>query len=232
MGLSTTRMAVITGSMALGLALVGCGSDSGSTATQTSETSPTSEASTSTTPAAAGTTTAAASTQTVADYLDEVGVTMTPVKRGDPGSPTLDLPIPQGWSDIGPDTPQDAWGAIAMTDPPSDNPPAIVARMAKLSGEADHAKILELAPNAVKNQPGYDGPETGRPSTLGGFDAVEIAGTVTVDGAPTFVARKTVVIPGQDALYLLALDAQGTPDQEEALILAMAAIDEGTTITP
>ena len=47
-----------------------------------------------------------------------------------------------------------------------------------------------------------------------------------------FVARKTVVIPGQDALYLLALDAQGAPDQQEALILAMETFDADTTITP
>jgi hypothetical protein len=156
---------------------------------------------------------------------------MTPVKRGDPGSPELNLPVPPGWSDTGADTPEDAWGAIALTDPPSENPPAIIARMAKLSDDVDHAKILELAPNAVKNQPGYVGPDAGRPSTLGGFEAVDIAGIVEQGGQEMFVARKAVLIPGKDALYLLALDAQSTLDQQEALAVALSAIDAETTIT-
>lgn len=229
MGILDRGKVLATGTVVLSVALAGCGAGSDTTAT-TSE-KPTVSASVNTS-AAEPTTSAPASTQTVAEYLEGNGVTMTPVKRGDPGSPELSLPIPPGWSDIGPDTPEDAWGAIALTEPPSDNPPAIIARMAKLSDEADHAKLLELAPNAVKNQPGYSGPDTGKPSTLGGFDAVEIAGTVEQNGQTMFVARKTVVIPGSDALYLLALDAQGTPDQQEALILAMEAIDADTTITP
>lgn len=215
---------LVTGTAALSVVLAGCGSGSDSSE-RTSE-------KTSVSTSAAPTTSTAASAPTVAEYLRDNGVTMTPVKRGDPGAPELNLPVPAGWSDIGADTPEDAWGAIALKEPPSDNPPVIVARMAKLSDEADHAKILEFAPNAVKNQPGYSGPDTGRPGTLGGFDAVEIAGTVEQNGQKVFVARKTVVIPGSDALYLLALDAQGTPDQQEALILAMETIDADTTITP
>ncbi|MGK2866227.1 MAG: LpqN/LpqT family lipoprotein [Mycobacterium sp.] len=211
-----------TGTVALSVTLAGCGSGSDSAASTSAKTTvPTT--STAAAPVAA---------QTVAEYLRENGVTMTPVKRGDPGSPELNLPVPAGWSDIGRDTPEDAWGAIALNEPPSDNPPVIVARMARLSDEADHAKILEFAPNAVTNEPGYKGPDTGRPGTLGGFDAVEIAGTVEQNDQTVYVARKTVVIPGSDALYLLALDAQGTPDQQEALILAMETIDADTTITP
>jgi hypothetical protein len=208
------------GSVAMSFALAGCGSSS----TPEQSTEPTAS---SQTPAPAQ-----PSAQTVGDYLEENGITMAPVKRGDPGSPQLNLPIPPGWSDLGPDTPEDAWGGIALTEPASDNPPAIIARMARLSDDADHARILELAPNAVKNQPGYNGPDSGQPSKLGGFDAMEIAGTVEQNGQTVFVARKTVVIPGQDALYLLALDAQGAPDQQEALILAMETIDADTTITP
>ena len=212
------------GTVALGFALVGCGSGSDTASTTSEQTSEKTSESASVTPAA--------STQTVAEYLKENGVNMTPVKRGDPGAPELNLPIPPGWSDLGKDAPEDAWGALTLTEPASDNPPAIIAQLAKLSGEADHAKILELAPNAVKNQPGFTGPDTGQPSKLGGFDAVEIAGTLELDDQTVFVSRKTVVIPGSDALYVLALDAQGPADQQEALILAMETIDANTTITP
>jgi Probable lipoprotein LpqN len=40
------------------------------------------------------------------------------------------------------------------------------------------------------------------------------------------------VIPGQDALYVLQLNADGTEDQMGALMDATGAIDEQTTITP
>jgi hypothetical protein len=41
-----------------------------------------------------------------------------------------------------------------------------------------------------------------------------------------------VVIPGQDALYVLQLNADGTEDQMGALMDATSVIDEQTTITP
>lgn len=174
------------------------------------------------------------SNETVGDYLRDAGITTTFVKRGEPGTPQLNLPIPTGWKDLGPDTPEDAWGGIVLDDPALGNDvPAIVARLARLSGgEPDPARILELAPNQVRNQPGFRGPDAGTPGTLGGFDAAAIKGTIVKDGKTVLVARKTVVIPGQDGLYLLALDAQGPEDQAEALGEAMATIDAETTIEP
>ncbi|CAN5670327.1 LpqN/LpqT family lipoprotein [soil metagenome] len=209
----------------VGVLVPGCGSDGGPEMAMPAETSS----------AEAVTRTEAPSepSETIADYLQSNGITQTLVKRGDPGVPTLNLPMPAGWKDVGADTPADAYGAIYLAEPaPADNPPAIIARMARLSGEVDQAKVLELAPNAVRNQPGYQGPEAGRPSRLSGFDAAEIAGTVDQNGQTVFVARKTVVIPGKDGIYLLALDAQGSPDQEPALMDAMSVIDAETTIEP
>jgi hypothetical protein len=46
------------------------------------------------------------------------------------------------------------------------------------------------------------------------------------------IAQKTVVVPGQDGLFVLQLNADGTEDQAMPLIDATAAIDEQTTITP
>lgn len=221
-----TRAALSTAAVVLGLVVPGCGSGSG----QETDTAPPSQA-TSSAPA----TTAAASRpdQTIAEYLQATGISQTLVKRGEPGVPTLNLPMPAGWQDVGANTPKDAYGAIYLADPAvTDNPPAIIARMARLSGEVDQAKLLELAPNAIRNQPGYQGPETGQAGQLSGFDAAEIAGTVDQNGRPEFVARKTVVIPGQDGIYLLAFDAQGRPDQKPALMKAMSVIDAETTIEP
>ena len=74
--------------------------------------------------------------------------------------------------------------------------------------------------------------DEGSPSTLGGFDATQIGGTYTKDGVKRAIAQKTVVIPGQDGLYVLQLNADGTEDQMGPLMDATNVIDEQTTITP
>lgn len=232
MGTQTTRAVLGTAAIVFGLGLVGCGTDGGTEATTSDQTTASSSAETSS--AAPSTSAQAEPAMTVGDYLQENGITQTMVKRGDPTAPQLNLPMPPGWMDIGADTPEDAYGAIMLESAAgTPNAPVIVARMARLSGgEVDQAKILELAPNAVRNQPGYEGPDTGQPSTLSGFEATQIAGTVVQDGQQLFVARKTVVITGKDAIYLLALDAQGSQDQEAAMLEAMSVIDAETTIEP
>jgi len=67
---------------------------------------------------------------------------------------------------------------------------------------------------------------------LGGFDATQIGGTYTKDGVKRAIAQKTVVIPGQDGLYVLQLNADGTEDQTGSLMDASNVINEQTTITP
>ncbi|ABM12200.1 MULTISPECIES: LpqN/LpqT family lipoprotein [Mycolicibacterium] len=235
---SATISALAAAAAAVGIAVTGCGSgaDSGDTSAQTSaeSTAATSEAGTET-----GTETSAAAPadgQTVGEYLTANGVTQTIVKAGEQGVPTVDLPMPDGWEPIteAADVPPDVYGAIYLSAAKgTPNPPAILVRMARLEGGTfDVAKIMELAPNAVTKLPGWDGPTTGTPSELGGFQASQIAGQADVEGTPNFIARKTVVIPAPEHTYLLALDAQGPLDQRQALIAAMNVIDEGTTITP
>jgi hypothetical protein len=217
--------------VALGLGLVGCGSD---TKTEPSATETTSEAKTTTSEAAPTTSAQAAGPNyTIVDYIRDNGIVEAPVKRGDPGSPTIDLPFPPGWEDAGPRAPEWAYGAILSSDPAmSADPPTIIALVSKLTGNVDPAKILEFAPGEIKNLPGYEGAEGGSPSTLGGFDATQIGGTYTKDGVKRAIAQKTVVIPGQDGLYVLQLNADGREDQMAALMDATSVIDDQTTITP
>ena len=112
------------------------------------------------------------------------------------------------------------------------DPPTIIALVSKLTSNFDPAKILEYAPGEIKNLPGYEGENEGTASTLGGFDATQIGGTYTKDGVKRAIAQKTVVIPGQDGLYVLQLNADGTEDQMGPLMDATNVIDEQTTITP
>ncbi|MET0757083.1 MAG: LpqN/LpqT family lipoprotein [Mycobacterium sp.] len=225
----TAASAVGIAAIALSLRLAGCSSDTETEATTSPETA------TTTTTTEAPTTSAQASgpAYTIVDYIKDNNIVETPVHRGDPGTPTVNLPFPPGWEDAGPRTPQWAWGAMVFTDPAAaKDPPTIIALMSKLTGNVDPAKILEFAPGELKNLPGYEGEGNGKASSLGGFDAWQMGGSYMKDGTKRMIAQKTVVIPGQNGLYVLQLNADGVEDQIGPLMDATAAIDEQTTITP
>jgi serine/threonine protein kinase, bacterial len=184
-------------------------------------------------PSEGGTGSSSGEILTIPDYIKQTGITETPVRHGDPGSPEINLPFPPGWADMGPDTPSWAWGAIKYTGYPAmaASPPTIVALLSKLTGPVEAAKILEYAPGEMKNLPGYEGDGIGSASTLGGFDAWQIGGTYMKDGVKHAVAQKTVTIPVADGLYVLQLNADGTEDHMQVLMDATVVIDEQTTIT-
>jgi hypothetical protein len=222
---------IAVAAIAIGIGLSGCGSDTKSEPSTSKQTSTAS--STSTSKPAPTSAQASGPNKTIVDYIKENGITETPVHRGDPGSPTITLPFPPGWEDAGSRTPEWAYAAIVSNDPAmAQDPPTIIELVSKLTGNVDPAKILEYAPGEIKNLPGYDGAQDGQPSTLAGFDATQIGGTYTKDGVKRAIAQKTVVIPGQDALFVLQLNADGTEDQMGALMDATGVIDEQTTITP
>ncbi len=221
---------VTTAALALGVTLAGCGSETGGDATKADETT-TSETTTTTeeTPTAG----ASGPNYTIVDYIRDNDITETPVKRGDPGTPTVDLPMPPGWRDAGNQAPEWAWGAIVYEDPSmAADPPSIIALMSKLTGDVDPEKILEYAPGELRNLPGYKASNKGKRSTLGGFDAFQIGGMYEKNGVERLIAQKTVVIPGRDGLYVLQLNADGLEDQAGPLMDATSIIDEETTITP
>lgn len=211
----------------LGLALAGCGSNE-------KKSEDTSKATTSSSTAPASPSAAAKPNETIADYIKQNAITETPVKKGDPGSPEINLPFPPGWEDMGPQTPPYAWGGIKFTGDPAlaADPPTITALLSKLTGNVDPAKILEFAPGEMKNLPGYEGDGKGSASQLSGFDAWQIGGTYMKSGAKRAVKQKTVTIPGADGLFVLQLNADGAEDQMQILMDATKAIDDQTTITP
>ncbi len=148
---------VAIAAVALAVGLAGCGSDK-KTETTSSSSSPTSTS----TAAPAG------AHKTIVDYIKENGITEASVKRGDPGSPTIDLPFPPGWEDAGPKTPEWAYGAIVSTDPAfAADPPTVIALVSKLTGHVDPAKILEFAPGEIQNLPGYEGATAGTADQAG-----------------------------------------------------------------
>ena len=168
---------------------------------------------------------------TIAGYFEQSHIMATPVHRGDPGAPTIDFPIPDGWADAGPDTPATAYWAIVDNGPEAAKySPSIVATLSRLDGDVDPQKLIELAPGAIKNLPGFKQMGDGNEDNLGGFPAYQLGGTWTQDGKEKAVAEKVVVINGKDNIYLLELNADALPDQVPQALPATVTIDEKTKI--
>ena len=232
----TTVRGMAAAAAVLSLALAGCGSDGKSESTSSAEesTSATSAEATETSAATSSAATApAGENYTIAEYIKDHGITEAQIRRGAEGAPTVNLPTPPGWIDAGPGTPDWAYSQIVYTDPSMPPPPpTITAIMSKLTGDVDGAKVLEFAAGELKNLPEFDGPAEGQPGKLGGFDAVQVGGTYVKDGKNLLVAQKTTVIPADDGVFVLQINAEGTEEQMGPLMDATSAIDEETTITP
>jgi len=236
------KRSAITGTAAIAAALAvllsGCGSDTktepSTTTSASKSTSTSAKAAPSSKPKVAPRDEDAKGPHpTIASYIQENNIQETPVKRGDPGSPTIDLPIPDGWAPGGEDTPEWAYGAIVYTGPDAgDYTPSIVALVSKLTGNVDPQQIIDLAPGELNNLPGWKAMNEGEASTLGEYPAYQLGGTWVQDGQTKIVAQKTVVIPGSDGLYVLQLNADGLEDQKEIIGAATDVIDSQTTITP
>jgi Probable lipoprotein LpqN len=220
--------------LALGLALVGCGgSDSTTEATSSSATSSAEEETSTTTEEAEPTTPAEAAgpNETIQDYVKENGFQETVIKRGEPG-PTVDLPVPDGWQQTD-QLPEAPYGAIVYTGSAvPNNPPRILALMSKLTGDVDPAAILDYAPGELKNMPGWAPANEGQRNTLSGFEASQTAGAYEIDGKKGLIAQKTVVIPADDGVYVLQLNAYSDASEAQVLGQATEIIDQQTTITP
>lgn len=218
-----------TATLALSLALVGCGSGNKSdTKTSTSTSTSTTTLTSTTTSTAPG----AQAHKTIADYVVENKITETPVHHGDPGSPTINLPVPNGWQLL-PESADAPYGGIVYTQPtdPSD-PPTIAALVSKLTGNVDPAKVIEFAPGELQNLPGYEGSGNGSAATLGGFQAWQLGGSYVKNGKKRVVAQKTVVIPSGNAVFVLQLNADALDGEQVPLMDATSIIDDQTTITP
>ena len=221
---------VVIAAAVLGIGLAGCGSDTKTAPSASSKetTSGSMTTSGSTTP-----TSNAEPGKTIADYVNENNIVETAGHRGDPGSPTINLPVPPGWQDAGPQAPEAAYDAFLYNTPATTaDPPTIIALVSKLTGNVDGAKILDYAPGEIKKLPGYDGPQEGGRGTLSGFDAIQIGGSYVKNGVKRAVGQMTAVIPGHDGLYVLQVNAEGPADQVRTLGVASGVIAQQTKITP
>ncbi|MEI7914637.1 MAG: LpqN/LpqT family lipoprotein [Mycobacteriaceae bacterium] len=170
---------------------------------------------------------------TIQDYIKDNNITETAIKRSDSGVPVIGLPFPPGWVDAGANTPAWSFGAILYATPQDpNNPPNIIAAMSKLTGNVDPAKILEFAPNEMRNKSGFAPISEPVRLKISGFDAVEASGTYVMNNAKRAIVQDTVVIPTQGGVYVIQLNADAPEAEKGVVIDAMKVINTGTQIKP
>jgi Probable lipoprotein LpqN len=230
---TTAMSGVALAVVAVSLALAGCSSSnkpaaSSSSSSSSSTTSSATAASKIAPPSAQPTT---GPNPTIATYIQQNLIHETPVHKGDPGAPTINDPVPDGWQSAGNDTPDWAYSAIVYSNAEAAQyTPNIETILSKLTGNVDPQQIINLAPGELNNLPGYQVINAGSASTLSGFPAYQLAGTWDDNGQTEMVSQKTVVIPAGDAVYVLQLNAHGLQSQQDILQAATNVIDQQTTI--
>jgi len=219
---------------ALSFAIVGCGSGT-KTEVTTSESAATSTAAPQTTSALPPPPIQPDGTKkTLHDYIVEHDIAEVPFRAKEPGTPTVELSFPPGWSKLAKeDTPDWAYGGI-IYDTPKDPavPPTVLAIASRLSGNVDAAEILQYAPGMLQNLPGFQPVGDPTVSQVSGFDAVTVKGTYTNDGKEMAVGTETVVVPGKNQDYfVLQLQATALRDEKQVVLDAVNFLNTNTKIT-
>ena len=169
---------------------------------------------------------------TLHKYIVDNDISEYPFRPEEPDTPKVDFPMPPVWSDAGDQTPEWAYGAIKYdkaVDP--DDPPVVIAIASKLTGDVDPEKILEYAPGQLNELPEFTPIGEPEKDSLGGFEAIDYAGTYVWEGKKRIVGQQTIVVPGKDAVYVLQLNGDALDGQQDVVLDAAKVIAEKTTIT-
>lgn len=172
------------------------------------------------------------SAATLHQFIIDNKLAEVPFRADEPGTPQIDFPLPPDWSSAGDRTPEWAYGAIVYdkaTDPA--DPPFMVAIASKLTGDVDAEKILQYAPGQLNELPDFTPRGEPKKDSLSGFEAIDYVGTYVWDGKPRVVGQQTIVIPGEDALFVVQLNADAPKDEAQVVIDAVGVILDKTTIT-
>lgn len=169
---------------------------------------------------------------TIADYIRDQHIEATPMHRGDPGTPQIDVGFPDDWTITDQQIPEYAYGALVYTGVEAQAisyPPNVVAVLSKLDGDVDPTKLLEFAGGEMKNLPAF-APVFDEPASVSGHPAYRIAGGYDVGGVRAAAAQETVVISGSGGLFILQLNATSNEREAEILYAGLDAIVASTDI--
>jgi hypothetical protein len=165
-------------------------------------------------------------------YIVENKIAEVRFKPGEPGTPKISFPFPPDWKNAGDRTPDWAYGAIVYDKAQNpDDPPYIVAIASKLTGDVDPAKILEYAPVQLNTLPDFKPLHKPEEDSLSGFAAIDYVGTYVRKGQSRVVGQQTIVVPGNDSLFVLQLNADAPQAEKQSVIDAARFIAEHTKIS-
>lgn len=214
-------MAAQVGALALAVVVVGCSPRTEVASTEATQASPTVRA------GGPG-----SGAMTLSQYISDNKIAEVRFKRGDPGTPKIEFPFPPGWSNAGERTPDWAYGAIIYDKAGNpEDPPYMVAIASKLTGNVDPAKILEYAPGQLNDLPQFTPFGDPTKDSLSGFEAIDYAGTYLRKGQPRVVGQQTILVPGEDGLFVLQLNAEAPQGEKQPVIDAAKYIAENTKIS-
>jgi hypothetical protein len=171
-------------------------------------------------------------TTTLYQYIVDNKIAEVRIRSGEPGTPKISFPFPPGWKNAGDRTPDWAYGAIVYDKAQNpEDPPYIVAIASKLTGDVDPAKILEYAPGQLNTLPDFKPLHQPEEDSLSGFAAIDYVGTYVRKGQPRVVGQQTIVVPGNDSLFVLQLNAEAPEAEKQSVIDAARFIAEHTKIS-
>ncbi|MDR3665011.1 MAG: LpqN/LpqT family lipoprotein [Mycobacterium sp.] len=169
--------------------------------------------------------------QTIATYLKSNNIPETLIHRNDPGAPVVNLPMPAGWTDAGPQTPAFAYQSIVYTGPgAAEYRPSATALISRLGPPAEAQKIIDFAPGELNNLPGFAPTDTGTPGTVDGHQSFQLSGTWNSNGVTKIITQNTVMIQDATGLYVMQINIDGVTSQAEIIKQITAAIDHDTKI--
>ncbi|WP_246231337.1 LpqN/LpqT family lipoprotein [Mycolicibacterium sediminis] len=170
---------------------------------------------------------------TIADLIKDNNLAEEALRPGNPGAPTIDLPVPPGWTDAGGQTPSWAWNAVYLPDASmSADPPNVITLVNKLTGRgSEHAFSYALGEVANLNNFQGDAP---RPMQISGFNAWQQGGTFTrEDGVERAIVQTTVAIPAPGGgVVIMQSNADAPRDQLQLITDVATARNAATTIAP
>lgn len=170
---------------------------------------------------------------TLHQYVADNLVAETRIRRGDPGTPTVQFASPPGWRNAEDRTPDWAYGAIVYDAPKNpDDPPYMIAIASKLAGDIDVAAVLQYAPGQLNSLPGFAPRAEPTSSSVSGYRAVDYVGTFQGRGETKAIGQITIAVPGAAGeVFVYQLNAVAPPGEEQVVIDAVKRIVADTRIS-
>ena len=171
--------------------------------------------------------------QTIQTYIQQQGIQEVSQHRGDTSAPTVLTPMPDGWRDAGPESPNFAYQTLLYDGAEAPNSrPYVVVVLSKLVGDVDPAKVFALASGELYNLAGWVPDNPGKVATLQGHPEFELSGQWDSNGKPTDVIQKTVLLNWKQGFYVLQLNLNSAPEYRAIIDRMVAAIDTDARIYP